>query len=274
MDRIINRRVFFQVAGAGIAGCFVSPVDLSAQEGLDYRPPAVLLNTAKNVIFILLAGAPSQIDTFDLKVGPWTPADFKPATINGIDFPQGLMPGIASQLDRIAIIRSCMSTALVHSLLQTWTQIARSPASATGKIAPNIGAIVDLEFEKKKTPAQKLPTFLSMNSTGTLVRQGYLPGRFSPFDVTIGNNGLANLAHPDGEEAFAERYALLQGVETGGLRRSDFDEMQYFYSSARMMMYDPAVIAAFRFTAAERIRYGNSPFGNSCLVARNVVSAN
>jgi uncharacterized protein (DUF1501 family) len=34
------------------------------------------------------------------------------------------------------------------------------------------------------------------------------------------------------------------------------------------------VNAAFRFTNQERNRYGNTPFGNSCLVARNIVSAN
>ena len=274
MERIINRRVFFQIAGTGVAGCFVSPIDLFAQTGSEYRPPATLLNTAKNVIFILLAGAPSQTDTFDLKVGPWTPQDFKPATINGIDFPEGLMPGIASQLGRLAIVRSCLSSALVHSLLQTWTQIARSPTSATGRIAPNIGSIVALEFEAKRTAGQKLPTFVALNSTGSLVRQGYLPGRFSPFDVTAGNNGLANLAHTDGEDTFTGRYSLLQALETGGIRRPDFDEMQYFYSSARMMMYDPAVTAAFRSTGAERQRYGNSNFGTSCIVARNLVSAN
>src|SRR5207244_974491 len=50
--------------------------------------------------------------------------------------------------------------------------------------------------------------------------------------------------------------------------------MQYCYSSARQMMYDPGVNAAFRFTTQERNRYGNSPFGNSCLVARNLVNAN
>jgi hypothetical protein len=274
MERIINRRMFFQIAGTGVAGCFVSPIDLFAQAGSEYRPPAMLLNTAKNVIFILLAGAPSQTDTFDLKVGPWTPQDFKPATINGIDFPEGLMPGIASQLGRIAMVRSCLSSALVHSLLQTWTQIARSPTSATGKIAPNMGSIVALEFEAKRTAGQKLPTFVALNSTGSLVRQGYLPGRFSPFDVTAGNNGLANLAHTDGEDTFTGRYALLQALESGGIRRSDFDEMQYFYSSARMMMNDPAVTAAFRSTGAERQRYGNSGFGTSCIVARNLVSAN
>ena len=274
MKRIINRRLFFQIAGSGVAGYFLSPVDLLGQAGVETRGPAMLLNTAKNVIFILLAGAPSQTDTFDLKIGPWTPENFKPATINGIDFPQGLLPGIASQLNRITIVRSCMSTALVHSLLQTWTQIARSPASATGKIAPNMGSVVALEFEAKRKAAQKLPTFISLNSTGSLVRQGYLPGRFSPFDVTAGNNGLANLPHPDGEDIFSGRYTLLQALESGGIRRSDFDEMQYFYSSAREMMYEPGVTAAFRFTTQERNRYGNSAFGNSCLVARNLVSAN
>src|SRR5215467_966141 len=274
MRRIINRRLFFQIAGSGVAGYFVSPIEISGQTLSYSRPPSVLLNTAKNVIFILLAGAPSQTDTFDLKVGPWTPQNFKPSTINGVDFPEGLLPGIATQLNRIAIVRSCMSTALVHSLLQTWAQIARSPASATGKIAPNVGSVVALEFERRRTAAQKLPTFVSLNSTGSLVRQGYLPGRFSPFDVTAGNNGLANLSHPDGEDVFSGRHALLQALESGGIWRTDFDEMQYFYSSAHQMMYDPAVTAAFRFSNQERNRYGNSPFGNSCLVARNLVNAN
>ena len=42
-------------------------------------------NTAQNVIFILLAGAPSHTDTFDLKmVAGVTPASFDPQTVNGI----------------------------------------------------------------------------------------------------------------------------------------------------------------------------------------------
>ena len=261
------------MTGTGLAGCFVSPLSVFAQNGNVYQSQTTLLNTAKNVIFILLAGAPSQTDTFDLRVGPWTPKDFRPTTINGIDFPEGLMPSIASQLNRIAIVRSCFATALVHSLLQTWTQVARSPASATGKIAPNIGSIVALELESKRLPNQKLPGFVALNSTGTLARQGYLPGRYSPFDVTAAANGLANLANPDGEEAFRLQFAALEALEAGGLRRADFDVMRDFYSSARTIMYDPAVTAAFRFTNVEQRRYGNSPFGNSCLVARNLVGA-
>src|SRR5688572_19737086 len=167
MDRVINRRIFFELTGAGVAGYFLSPLDLFAQAG-SYQGKATILNTAKNVIFILLAGAPSHVDTFDLKVGPWTPADFTPTTINGVDFPEGLMPGLASQASRFSIVRSCMSNALVHSLLQTWNQIGRNPASATGKIAPNIGSVVALEMEPKRATSQKLPGFVSLSGGGSL----------------------------------------------------------------------------------------------------------
>src|SRR5438034_10469280 len=109
-DRLIHRRLFFKIAGTAVAGYFASPVDRLAGQSLSsYSSEAVILGTAKNVIFILCAGAPSQSDTFDLRVGPWTPQDFSPTTINGIDFPAGLLPNIARQLGRIAIVRSCQT---------------------------------------------------------------------------------------------------------------------------------------------------------------------
>jgi Protein of unknown function (DUF1501) len=272
MDRIINRRLFFEIAGAGVAGYFLSPFDTYAQSG-SYQSDATILNTAKFVIFIQLAGAPSQIDTFDLKVGPWTPADFVPTTINGVDFPGGLLPSLASQANRLSIVRSCQASALVHNLVQAWNQIARNPASATGKIAPNIGSVVALEFEPKRLSGQHLPGFVSLASAGNLVRNGYLPGRYAPFDITASATGLPNLANTDGEATFTDRYSVLQQLNTAGIRRSDFDEMSDFYASARAMMYDPTVTATFRFTNDDQLRYGNSGFGNSCIVARNLVTA-
>src|SRR5262245_19981267 len=146
MESIIDRRVFFKIAATGVAGYFASPMALFPQSVTMWDPQAASFSTAKNVIFILLAGAPSHIDTLDLHVGSWTPADFAPTTINGILWPQGLLPNLAGQLNlnRFSIIRSCQSTALAHGLLQNWNQIARSPTSATGKIAHNDGSIVPL----------------------------------------------------------------------------------------------------------------------------------
>ena len=272
MDRIINRRIFFELTGAGVAGYFLSPLDLFAQSG-SYQRQAAILGTAKNVIFILLAGAPSHVDTFDLKVGPWTPRDFGPTTINGVDFPEGLMPSLASQASRFSIVRSCLSSALVHSLLQTWNQIGRNPLSATGRIAPNIGSVVALEFEPKRLAGQKLPGFVSLTGGGSLVRNGYFPGRYAPFDVTPTAGGLPNLVNSDGEATFNDRHSILQSLNAAGLRRSDFDEMADFYAGARAMMYDPAINGAFRFTAQEQTKYGNTAFGNSCIVARNLLTA-
>ena len=155
----------------------------------------------------------------------------------------------------------------MHNLLQAWNQIARNPASATGKIAPNVGSVVALEFEPKRKAGQNLPGFVSLASAGNLVRNGYLPGRYAPFDINAAATGLANLSNADGEATFNDRYSVLQQLNGAGVRRSDFDEMAHFYAGARAMMYDNAVNATFRFTTQDQLRYGNSTFGNSCIVA-------
>jgi hypothetical protein len=215
MEPIIDRRLFFKIAATGVAGYFASPMELFPQSTTTWDPQATILYSAKNVIYVLLAGAPSQVDTFDLKVGSWTPANFAPNTINGIDFPEGLLPNLAGQLglSRFSIIRSCQSSALVHALLQNWAQIARNPTSATGKIAPNIGSIVALELEKQRAPNQKVPGFLSLNGGGSLAGAGYLSGQYAPFDVTPNAGGITTLTNPDGEATFNTRSNILSNVD-------------------------------------------------------------
>jgi Protein of unknown function (DUF1501) len=281
MDPIIDRRFFFKIAATGVAGYFVSPMKVFGQTAISYTGQPVLVGSAKYVVFIMLPGAPSQVDTFDLRVGSWTPADFVPTTINGIDWPNGLLPTLGDQLqqNRFSIIRTCQTSALVHPLLQTWTQIARSPTSATGKIAPNVGSIAAYEFEPQRTSGQKLPGFVALNGGGSLQRQGYFSGKYAPFDVTPSAGGLTNLTNPDGETEFTNRYTLLQNLD-GALRAvgspygMDYEEMADFYSSARLMMYDTNVSSTFRFTTTDQQRYGSSSFGNACITARNILMSN
>jgi len=281
MNPIIDRRIFFTIAATGVAGYFVSPMKVLAQTQNWTAGQATLMGTAKNVIFVLLPGAPSHVDTLDLKVGAWTPANFTPTTINGIDFPSGLLPMLSTQLaaNRFSIVRSFQSSALVHNLLQMWVQIARSPTSATGKIAPNVGSIVAYELESQRTPAMKLPGFLALNGGAGLMGQGYFSGRYSPFDVAPAAGGLANLTNADGQTLFTSRYDLLNTADAalrakGSKFGLEFEEMADYYSSARGIMYDAAVNNAFRFTAADQTKYGNNGFGNACVTARNVLMSN
>jgi hypothetical protein len=280
MESIIDRRVFFKIAATGVAGYFVSPMQTALSQTVTTSGQATILGTAKNCIFFLMAGAPSQIDTLDLRVGSWTPADFAPTTINGINWPNGLLPNLGAQLNsnRFSIIRSCQSIALVHALLQDWNQIARNPANATGKIAPNIGSVVALEMAPQRVAGQKLPGFLSLNGGGSLAGSGYFSGKYAPFDVSPSPNGLANLSNPDGQAVFTSRYSMLLAADallrnTPSPFGTPVDEMSDFYTSARTMMYDPQVNNAFRFSTADQQRYGNSSFGSACVTARNVLTS-
>lgn len=273
----LGRRSFFKLAGAGVAGYFLSPMlstSVAAAPAVDLH----LEGSARNCIFILLTGAPSGSDTFDLKVGTWTPSDFNPTTYNGTLFPQGLMPKLAELLPtRLGIVRNLVAPALVHPLQQTWTQIARSPSSALGKVAPNLGSVVALEFEAQRKAGQVLPGFVSLNTGGSVVGAGYFNGQYTPFDVTAAPTGLGNLSNSDGQTKFDYRYAALQAIDNG-LRTnsplgSDVTSMGSFYGNAKAMMYNTAVDEVFKFTTDDQTRYGSTSFGNSCITARNLVKA-
>src|SRR5437660_10325099 len=206
-----TRRQFFQIAGTALTGSYLAQRYARAA---DVNAASVnTINKAKNVIFILLAGAPSHTDTFDLKVlNGTTPASFAPDTINGVLFPTGLLPKLAQQFPNIAIVRSMRAHALVHSLAQTWSQIGRNPAAALGNIAPNIGSVVSIEKDSERRPSQVFPTFLALNSPAA-AGQGYLSAQYAPFKVTPSANGLTNTINPDGPAAFDSRWSSLHELD-------------------------------------------------------------
>lgn len=86
---VLGRRDFFKIAGTGVAGSFVVPMFAKEAKADDTAVGAELYGRARNLIYIHMQGAPSHVDTFDLKVGSWTPADFTPEVLgNGVLFPE------------------------------------------------------------------------------------------------------------------------------------------------------------------------------------------
>ena len=203
-----TRRHFLELMGSGVTASFLAQHPAKAA---DVSPGgAAPKGTAQNVIFILMAGAPSHTDTFDFKmVNGVTPAAFNPATINGIYFPTGLMPKLATLTNDFAIARSVRAHAVVHTVSQTWVQIGRNPLAALGNIAPNIGSIVAAEKFPQRRPTDIFPTFLALNSNGA-VNQGYLSGKYAPFKVTPSTAGISNTTNPTGQTRFENRFKLLQ----------------------------------------------------------------
>jgi hypothetical protein len=272
----LTRRRFLNLAGTGVTASWLAS-RLPATTVIN-TTPVQMQNTAKNVIFILLAGAPSHTDTFDLKViAGTTPATFNPETTNGVLFPTGLMPKLAGMMSDFTIVRSMQPWALVHSLAQTWTQIGRNPAGVLGNVSPNIGSVVAIEKEAERTPSQVFPTFLALNSSGA-AGPGYFPAEYAPFKVTPSTAGLKNTTNPDGQARFDARWDFLHHLDDplrvnapDGQPMADYDQ---FYSAAKGIMYNPVVTAAFKYSTADSTRYGNNSFGNACILAKQVIGAN
>ena len=269
-----TRRRFMQVAGTGlVASYFADVASAKLLESATAVNPT-LHKTAKNCILIFLSGAPSHVDTWDLKEGTWTPADFTPADFGPIRWPQGLMPNTANHLGKLAIIRSGLSWAAVHNLAQEWAQIARNPGGATGSIAPHIGAVVSLESQLSRQPSDILPGFVSINQV--MAGSGYLAAQYAPFGVTPAANGLAALSHPDGAARLNDRWGLLQSLDpdrrTGDLGRNA-DDMGTFYTQAKTLIDTPGINQLFSYATDDYARYGSTSFGASLIVARNLVNA-
>src|SRR5215472_8127827 len=277
----VSRRRFFEILGAGVTGSYLLPRLGAAQTGTS-TAGVTTQNTAKNVIFILLTGAISHTDTFDLKVvNGVTPANFQPTMVNGINWPMGLLPKTGGLLSNLALVRSMQAHALVHTLAQHWTQIGRNPAAALGNIAPNIGSIVAIEKDKERMPGQVFPTFLALNSNAC-VGSGYLSASYAPFKITPAATGLPNTTNADDPTGANGRFNIMYG----GLRTLDdplrtnspygkaLQDYDSFYQQAKGMMYNSTVQNAFQFTSADSQRYGGTGFGNACLVAKQVLAAN
>jgi hypothetical protein len=273
-----SRRRFMQVAGTGlVASYFADVFSPRLLHGATTQAGVFLQNKAKNCIFIFLPGAPSNIDTWDLKEGAWTPSDFAPTSYdnNNVRFPQGLMPMTAAQLGKVSFVRSGLSWAAVHTLGQAWAQIARNPGGATGSIAPHMGAVVALESQIKRAPTDVLPGFIALNSAG-IPASGYFPASYAPFQVIPAATGLPTIAHPDGVSRFTDRWTFLQQLDsnrtTGALGKATTD-MEDFYTQSKALMDAPNINAVFSFSPTEHTKYGATSFGDSLVVARNLVAA-
>jgi hypothetical protein len=274
-----TRREFFNIAGAGLVGSYLAQKAPAA--GVETSQGMQTKNTAKNVIFILLTGAISSFDTFDLKVtNGVTPTNFTPTMVNGVNWPTGLLPKLGQHLGDVAIVRSMRAWALVHSLAQTWTQIGRNPAAALGDIAPNIGSVVAIEKDVERKAGQVFPTFVALNSPSGS-GEGYFPATYAPFRVNepsgTTNAGVLNTTNPTGQSTFNTMYQRLHQLDDNLRINSPYgtpmQDYNAFYQAAQGMMYNPAVDKAFGFAASDSIRYGSSTFGNACLAAKQILAA-
>jgi Protein of unknown function (DUF1501) len=269
---ISRRRLLFGATGVG-AFLAMAPKGEAQTSSLNVKPRG----TAKACIFITLNGAPSHVDTFDPKPGPWNAPDVNlQGHSGGVVLSQTLFPNFSQLTNDLLMVRSVTSWELAHDRGQFYTQTAHPSNPAFIAESPHIGAVVSYELGK----SGPLPPFLALNVDSQFQGAKFLGGFNEPLIAPVQATGLSTLQHPyygaNSQTRFNQKYAMLRNLDAPLIASPYSDEMAAhatFYDSAKQLMYDPTVASVFQFTADESGRYGDTAFGRACIVARNAVRA-
>jgi hypothetical protein len=284
----LSRREAIRIGGLSVAGYALAP--MLKPYNVEAKEPIKVRGGAEVCILIDLMGGASQVDSFDVREGPWTPADFDIRTTkHGVKMPVGLLPKLSERLDKFAIIRSMSFWESAHVRGTYYLQAGRVLSPGQIKEIPSVGAVVASETMSLRKGSDFLPPFISMNMDPfQLVGCGMLSSKFAPLVVghtqTIGarlkkmDPSLPLLLHQHERHQYDRRKRLQTSLRD--LRKADdlhrgriFQNMDNFYESAYSMMDDPRAAAVFHISPEDHNRFGASGLGDACTVARNLIEA-
>jgi hypothetical protein len=225
----------------------------------------------KSCILLWMEGGPSQKDTFDLKPGTKNAGEFKPiaTSVPGIQISEHF-PKLARQMQHAAILRSMSTPEGGHARAKYYMHTGYREGIG-GLTYPSLGAIASAEVGDPDFP---LPNFVSVGNHA--YGAGFLGTRYQPLLVTDPNRGVANLAPLDGMRQFGKRVGLLEGLDADFARLKNatvVNDRQTTYRRAVTLMRSKEA-RAFDLSlesATARAAYGNSRFGEGCLLARRLV---
>src|SRR5262245_30608865 len=282
----ITRSDFLQAGALGAIGLTLSDYLAAKEAG---RVDGEHDENAAIMIFNL--GAPSQLDTFDMK--PDAPAEirgpFKPIKTKapGMEISE-ILPLHAQHADKFSLVRSCYHTAAaVHDTGHQMMQTGR--LFTGGIITPHAGcALAYLRGRRSDLPAHVvLPE--PMGPTGGNLPHGqdagFLGKAHDPFalmaDPSKPNFKVPDLLPPPeiGEARLARRRKLRSIVDETVQNFAASDNARLLdsnFEAAFRMMTSPQAREAFDLSKEPtevRERYGMNRFGQCCLLARRLIEA-
>jgi hypothetical protein len=282
----VSRRDFLQVGTLGAAGYTLAQHAQAKEQGLIAGG-----SDDRSVIMIFNLGAPSQLDTWDMK--PDAPSEirgpFKPIATNaeGIEISE-IFPRHAEIADKISFVRSCYHTsAAVHDA--GWQMMQTGRQFSGGVETPHAGAVASY-LQGRRTD---LPPFVVLPQTmgrggGNLPNGqagGFLGKSHDPFalnaDPSQDNFQVPDLLPPaDIGTVRLDRRRRLRDLVDDTVKSFDASDnaklLDSNFETAYRMMTSAQAREAFDLSkepASVRDRYGRTRFGQCCLLARRLVES-
>src|SRR5262245_37195922 len=255
-DGVLSRRTFLRSVAAGAAGLgavgFKDAMTLHAEE---------LRTRGQACILMFMRGGPSQFETFDPKPGTSAggPTRAINTAVSGIQIAEN-WPNVARAMKEIALVRSMTNCEGEHQ--RATYQLHTGYVPADGIEHPAFGALVAAELGPKDFD---LPHFVSIGSRFTSIGSSFLGMRYAPFVVGNPSQMPGNVdLLKDLEADFAQ---------AGGAKL--VEDHRHLHASASQMVLSPRLKAfdVSQEKATLRDKYGRTPFGQGCLLARRLVEA-
>ncbi|MEM8882482.1 MAG: DUF1501 domain-containing protein [Planctomycetota bacterium] len=275
-DRFDNptRRQFVGGAAKGLLGLSTAPLMTSlAKAGESVAIPREAA-TARNVIYLYMAGGMTHLDTFDVKPGASTqgPVEALNTSADGVRISQ-YFPLLAKHMDKVAVINSMNSNQGAHAqgryFMHTGYQLR-------GTIKhPSMGAWLE---KMRGRVNGTLPGHVIVGGGGEMATNGFFDASLTPLPIGDPTAGLTNSARVQhvSEERFEHRIHKLERMNKAFREKYDAravqDYAKVFEEAIRLM--DSKDLEAFDVTKeSEDVRnaYGTDRFGQGVLLARRLV---
>lgn len=307
--RSLERRHFLRDAFCGFGTTALAAMmanEEASANPLAARPPHHQHAPAKSVIFLFMAGGPSQVETFDPKPllnrlnGKPRPESFGDAKYqfvksdakllgtkrtfrksgeSGIEV-SDLFPHLSRRVDDLAVIRSCYCDKVVHSAAQY--------ELFSGRTFPGFPSMGSWTVYGLGSESDSLPSYVVMaDPKGALeagqpmYANGFLPSVYQPTMLRAGETPVRNLSLPKGislsqRKKTVELIRKLNGAGDAGLDDELTARINTYDLAFKMQTRAPAVFDIGGETKATLDLYGvgqkeTDDYARRCLLARRLV---
>jgi Protein of unknown function (DUF1501) len=272
---LFGRRDFVKIGSLGILGLNLRDYFFLRSASANSSVPD------RSVILVWLSGGPPHHDTFDMK--PDAPAEIRgtfkpiPTNVSGIQVCEHL-PRTARQADKFAIVRSMTSRENNHEPAINYLLTGYLPLQTLE--FPSMGSVI----AKEKGSRNSLPPYVTIPNIFPSFGPGFLGGEYGPFiagDPNVKDYRVRDLNLPvdvDWHRVNNRRWLLdhmdqrFREIDT----KNEFQAMDSFYEKAYDLIRSPSAQKAFDIEQEPetiRNRYGRTPVGQGCLLARRLVEA-
>ena len=302
-----TRRHFFRESGMGVGKMALASLAMESAFGKGMHHPAKI----DHVIFLFMAGAPSQLELFDYKPeltkydGKTAPEEFlkgkrfafmdtfakEPPKMLGTRreftrhgksgiYISELLPNIAKITDEISLVHGLSTENFNHGPAKLYTNTG---SARNGR--PSMGSWITYGIG---SDSKDLPGFVVLQSGprgprggAALWGSGFLPSSYQGVPLRSGGDPILDLSNPKGVTAEEQRRTIdaIRDLNTMELKQSGDPEINtrisQYEMAFKMQTSGPDLIDFSKESKETLAAYGAEPgkasYANNCLLARRLV---